>query len=125
MYIKLQLVKSIDDASRVQMVNRLLVPSHLDYSSDYLQSADKMHFCRVIFKTVYSGTKNAECTYTMRCTYTFESSKSELDLGIKKSKVNRSYYLNIVRKEHLLKETAGKKPISSLHLPFSKDNITI
>lgn len=47
--------------------------------------------------------------------YTFESSDSETDLGIMKSKVNSSYYLNVT-KQHLLKGASMKELISSLHI---------
>lgn len=51
---------------------------------------------------------------------TFESSDSETDLRIMKSKVSSSYYLNVVTKRHLLKGTSMKDVFSSWHIPLKR-----
>lgn len=51
--------------------------------------------------------------------YSFESSDSETDLGIMKSKVNSSYNLNVT-KQHLFKRSGVKELISSLHIPLKR-----
>lgn len=51
--------------------------------------------------------------------YSIESSDSETDLRIMKSKVNSSYNLNVT-KQHLLKRSGVKELISSLHIPLKR-----
>lgn len=77
-----------------------------------------MHFSIAIYKIVCLGTKSAESSYIMG-SYTFESSDSETNLGIMKSKVDSRYYLN-VSKQHLLEGASGKELISSLHIPLKR-----